>query len=167
MDPFLKDYPFLFNSLGKFLKDRPIKYFVEKYLRKIIDLRDFLREFRILKKLNQKNKLNDFKKRVNDEEFMKCIAAYYSILYSHFYIDGNSLEDQIIFQDWSQQKVQLNNEDWIDNFSQDKVYLPDCGQIFSYDEKLLKNIINNKLKRNFSSEKLNIAIDWFNKPSLN
>ena len=78
--------------------------------------------------------------RVKQENYLKCLAAYYYILYSHFYIDSVSVPNQIEWRENSKAELKLDNENIEKNFSKEKERLPYGGVIQGYDEKLLKNI---------------------------
>ncbi len=172
--PFRKDYPVLTVFLGKYANDPFFKALVEKernlqdkyygiYVMLLFKggFRGFLRKFKILKYLNKKMKLRKFKRRLRSQDFIDCLTAYYSILYSHFYIEGDSMKDLTLFTTANKPQFQLNNNNIDKNFEEynlDKF----SSQVYVYNMKLLDNLINKNIERTKFTDKLINAIDKFN-----
>jgi len=173
--PFRKGYPILSVFLKKYAKDPFLKAIVEKernlqdkyhqkygkfLFNKWGGFRGLLRKFRILKYLNKKIKLRKFIKRLRDQEFIDCLAAYYSILYSHFYIEGDSMENLTYFTSANKPQFQADAYNIDENFKESKLN-KHSSQVYIYNMKLLDNLINKKVKRSEFTEKLINAIAKF------
>ncbi|MDD5192072.1 MAG: hypothetical protein PHH54_05660 [Candidatus Nanoarchaeia archaeon] len=157
INPFLKDYPIFYDYLEKYSREGVIRPFIRNISR------DFFGLFKlnIMKKFNEQRKFAIFRKKLETKGFMDCLAAYYFILYSHFYIDSCSFEDQIIFGHASKPVIELDNENIERNFNPKKSTPKFSGQVYGYDIKLLDNIINKRIKKDFFSGRLLSAIDKF------
>ena len=173
--PFLKAYPIFETYLKYYAKDEFFKSLIEKekvffksqlyakYFPHNFGLRGFLRKFKTLKFLNKNNKFKTLSKRLEKEEFLDILAAYYSILYSHFYVDNKSFKDQVNFYGKKSANVDVDQIDLDKNFSKEKIFASQAGgQIFAYDMELLDNICNKKIIKSPLSERLMQAIDRFN-----
>ncbi len=173
--PFLKMYPIFEVYLRKYAKDEFFKSLIEKekiffksqlyakYFPHRFGLRGFLREFGFLRRLNKSNKLKTLAKKLEGEEFLDILVAYYSILYSHFYVDNVSFKDQVKFYGKKSANVDVDPTDLDKNFSKEKIFASQAGgQIFAYDMEFLENICNKKIKKSPLSERLMQAIDRFN-----
>lgn len=173
--PFLNRYPIFETYLKSYAKDEFFKSLIEKekvffksqlyakYYPHNFGLRGFLRKFNFLRKLNKHNKLKTLTKRLEKEEFLDILAAYYSILYSHFYVDNSSFKDQVKFYGKKSANVDVDPTDLDKNFSKEKIFASQAGgQIFAYDMNFLNNVCNKKLKKSLASDKLMEAIDRFN-----
>ncbi len=173
--PFLKVYPIFETYLKYYARDEFFKSLIEKekfffksqlyakYFPHNFGLRGFLRKFKTLKFLNKNNKFKTLSKRLEKEEFLDILAAYYSILYSHFYIDNVSFKDQVQFYGKKSANVDVDSIDLDKNFSKEKIFASQAGgQIFAYDMSFLENVCNKTLKKSSLSERLMQAIDRFN-----
>jgi len=161
--PFLKNYPILYESLGKYGSEKKIKTLIRKFSRSIFDLE----RFKIIKKIYELNKFKILKNQLKDEIYLKCLAAYYTILNSHFYIDSCSFPEQVIFREHNPPIVELDDKNIDNNFSIKKQRLPYGGRIYGYNEKLLKNIFNKTLEETEFSNKLMQAINKSNNSITN
>lgn len=155
--PFLKDYDILKNSLGKHNPYGPNKLFMEKMSRNFINLK----KFKILLKLNELKRFYALRKRMRDESYVDCLAAYYSILHTHFYVDGDSFPNQVSFQEQSSPSVELDLDNLENNFTSNKARLGYGGQIYVYNNKLLNNLFDGKIKETEFSKRLMGSINRF------
>lgn len=173
--PFLKTYPIFEVYLRNYAKDEFFKSLIEKekvffksqlyakYYPHNFGLRGFLRKFNFLRKLNKHNKLKTLTKRLEKKDFLDILAAYYSILYSHFYVDNSSFKDQVKFYGKKSANIDVDPTDLDKNFSKEKIFASQAGgQIFAYDTNFLNNVCNKKLKKSPASDKLIEAIERFN-----
>ena len=173
--PFLKTYPIFETYLKYYARDEFLKSLIEKekvffksqlyakYFPHRFGLRGFLREFSFLRKLNKSNKLKTLSRKLEEEEFLDILATYYSILYSHFYVDNVSFKDQVKFYGKKSANVDVDPTDLDKNFSKEKIFASQAGgQIFAYDMEFLDNICNKKIIKSQLSDRLMRAIDRFN-----
>jgi hypothetical protein len=129
--PFLKNYPVFNQYINKYGNERFLKNFLMK---KSYNLYDFLTRFMLLRNLSEINRFNILRKRLRDYDFLKCLATYYLILYSHFYIDSYSFPNQILFKGNPKPILESNPFDLEDNFTKKRVLGGVYGgQIYIYD----------------------------------
>ena len=162
--PFIDKYPeiksfFQKNSNVGFPRDDSFNYkMLKKFLGKtkmgsnLLDSMTVANRFRILRK------------RFKDEYYIKALATYYTILYSHFYINNESIDNeannQTLFNRNSPPKVLVGDSDIINNYSKDFIWVKTKGQIYAGDDKLLNNIFENRIpQNNKAANKLLEAID--------
>jgi len=157
-NPFLEDYSCIKDYLKGHAKNSLLKDLAIRFSKKFFEIRDF----KISRKISEKNKFKNIKNSLEKDIFVNCLAAYYSILYSHFYIDNRSFKDQVIFREASESKVRFYPTSIEKNLIKEKANLKYSGQIYIYDEELLKNIINKNLEDTSFSRKLIKAINKFN-----
>ncbi|MBX4196756.1 hypothetical protein KW805_04175 [Candidatus Pacearchaeota archaeon] len=159
MHPFIKKYPMLQdflvsnNNVGF-----PSHTLINRAIARICKGRPSLESLRTKYRLH--HRFNVLNKKIHDEEYLKILAAYYAIIHSHFYIDNK--ESPIEFRDYLSYRP-LDNTSLESNFTKDKVTMPAMGQIYVFDDILLKNIMKRKLKDTPLSQKLYSALDSFNK----
>ncbi len=158
INPFIKDYPVLHEYLKTYSKDSLLKTLAIKFSHKVFDMRGS----KIARKISSQNKFSVLDKKLKDENFIDILAAYYSILYSHFYINGNSFPDQIVSKVWNSPGKKLYSDEFSRNLKEEMSHSAQPGQIYVYDMDLLDNIYNKKLKKDNISERLMNAIDRFN-----
>lgn len=156
--PFVNDYEILQDYLKRHSKNSFVKSLAIKFSKKFFEIRSF----KLSRRISERDKFKNLRKKLENDEFIACLAAYYSILHSHFYIDNRSFENQVTFREASEAKIKLDSYDIEKNFSEEKTYMPHTGQIYGYDEELLDNIFNNKIKETPFSQKLLKAIGEFN-----
>jgi hypothetical protein len=157
--PFINDYPILKRFLTKYSKDGFLKSSAIKFSNKFFEIR----EIKLLRILSEANKFKRLRNNFNDSKFMDSLATYYSIIQSHFYIDGNTVKDQVVFiRNMYNINVRLNPTNMDINLSKIKSYPKYSGQVYGHDMELLNNIVNKKLKQDSVSAKLMLAIDRFN-----
>lgn len=162
--PFLKDYPVLHSYLKTYSKDSLLKTLALKFSKYIFNVR----ALKISRRISAKNKLSNLEKKLKDEKFLDILAAYYSILNSHFYIDGSSFPDLIVnveSRPESKPGIRLDPNDFVKNIHT-STHLTRLGQIYVHDEEFLQNICNKKLKEDGFSDGLINAIDRFNQQIL-
>ena len=121
-----------------------------------------LRGAKIARKISSQNKFSALHKKLRDDKFIDILAAYYSILYSHFYIDGDSFENQIVSKVWNTPGKKLDPIEFAKNLKEEMSHPAQLGQIYIYNMELLSNICNKKLNKDSISERLMNAIDRFN-----
>lgn len=178
--PFIKDYKIFETFLEKYSKDSALKSLVErekimlksdlyrKYFPHKYGLRAFLRRFRVLRNFNKWNKYKVLKNNLEKEDYIRLLAAYYSILYSHFYVDNVSFQNQVEFYGKKSANVDLDSSNLDANFSKDKIFASTAGgQIFGYDMKFLSNLANKKLAETPLTKKFYDAVDRFNNSAEN
>lgn len=157
--PFVEDYPVLYKYLNNFKHEGRLKSLAVKIKdKKIFDLR----RFSILRDINRIKRFRELNKRLKDRNYIEILSAYYSILYSHFYIDGDSYPDQVKFSKAAPPLKRIDSELIEKNFSQEKAVSRYGGQINDYNMALLKNVCEKKLIETPFSKKLMGAIDEFN-----
>lgn len=156
--PFIQDYPILKEYLKTYSKDSFLKTLAIKFSHKVFDLRGL----KIARKISSKNKFSVLEKKLSSVKFIDILAAYYSILYSHFYVDGNSFPDQVVSKVWNSPGKKLDQYEFTKNLREEMSHPAQPGQIYVYDMELLNNICNKKLKKDPISERLMVAIDKFN-----
>jgi hypothetical protein len=156
--PFIQKYPILSYSLAKSSKESYFREKINNFSEKVFNLK----KIKLLRKMYEFNRFRILRKRLKNDNYIDCLAAYYAILYSHFYIDSVSFPNQVIFRECATPSVEMDSENIDNNFSKDKSRLPYGGQIYVYDTKLLDNINNKKLEETAFSRRLMLAIDKFN-----
>jgi len=155
--PFLKDYPIFNEYIKNYGNERFIKNFLMK---RAYSFYDFLTHFMLLRNLSEINRFNVLKKRLRDDNFLRCLAVYYMILYSHFYIDSCRFSNQILFKGKSKPILESNSTDLEDNFTRKRVLGGAYGgQIYIYDMNFLNSLIEKKMATSPLFEKMNKIID--------
>jgi hypothetical protein len=138
--PFLKDYPYLKTTLGKY-KD-------EIYLTKI---RKIIKpnRFKILRNLAQRKRFFLLKNRLSNEVYLKNLATYYLILHSHFYIKSSETKNQFIFRNHylTAHKLKLNEKIFENNFTKKKTRPPSINDIYLHDPSFIDAIFKDKFKK--------------------
>jgi len=104
---------------------------------------------------------------MKDEAYVNCLAIYYSVLHSHFHIDGHSYPNHIVFRDFSKPSTSLDSNNIDNNFMKEKSVQPYGGQIHDFNGELIKNIFSQNLVKTDFSESLLMAIENFNKEISN
>ena len=145
--PFIQDYPIFETFLRKYSQDNPLKAVVEKerYAKKNRRLRVFFRKFKFLREYNKKSKIKTLQRKLLEDDFINALAAYYFILYSHFYVDNNSFPEQVEFYGRYEPEVDVDNFDLGANFSSEKLGRSLAAQLYAYDMKLLENLFRGKV----------------------
>lgn len=156
--PFISQYPILQEYLKTYSKDSLLKTFAIKFSHKFFDMRGS----KIARKISSQNKFSALDKKLRDDKFIDILGAYYSILYSHFYIDGNSFPDQVVSKVWNSPGKNLAPMDFTSNMKEEMSHPAQPGQIYVYDTELLNNICTKNIKKDAISERLMTAIDKFN-----
>ena len=156
--PFIQHYPILQEYLKTYSKDSWLKTLAIKFSHKVFDMRGS----KIARSISSRNKFSVLDKKLRDDKFIDILAAYYSILYSHFYIDGNSFPNQVVSKVWNAPGKKLNPNEFTANLKEEMSHPSQPGQIYDYDMELLNNICNKKIKSDMISDKLLKAIDNFN-----
>jgi len=148
--PFLKNYP----SFNVYIKNYGNERFLKNFLmKKSYNLYDFLTRFMLLRNLSEINRFNVLKKRLKDDNFLRCLADYYIILYSHFYIDSYSFQNQILFKGNPKPILESNSSNLEDNFTRKMVlggqlkgkFVKHGGQIYIYDMNFLRGLFEKKM----------------------
>jgi len=156
--PFLEKYPILFKSLEEYKEEEIIQRgWNHGTLGKLLKLY----RFKIFKKIGLKIRFQVLKKKLKKQAYLDCLAAYYSILYGHFYVDSASFPNQITFMDYSKPS-KLDSYNLEANFSIEKIKKDMSGQIYCYDNELISNLFNKKIKKTEISIRLMKTIDRFN-----
>lgn len=158
--PFLKDYPILYDSLEKYSKERYFKNTLKKLSH---DLYVELTKLTFLRKISENNRFNILNKRLNDPRFIELLATYYSILYSHFYIDSWSFPQQVVFREHSEPLFKSNGEDLEKNFTKERVRILYGGQIYVYDMNFINSFCEKRLNKTPLTIKFMNSVDKFNK----
>ncbi|MBI5804075.1 hypothetical protein HY450_02430 [Candidatus Pacearchaeota archaeon] len=159
--PFLNDYPIIKDSFGKYNDWNPTKVRLRDFLTHKINLRGF----KPLKKLNEYNRFRLLRKKLSDENYIEMLAVYYSIMNSHFYVDGDSFPNQVTFNESTAPRVKLDAENFENNLTKEKTVIPLGGQIHDFNNDLLKNICSGKIEKTDLGEKLIKAVEKFNNPN--
>ena len=157
--PFLEDYPILYKSMGKYAKDRFLKAF---FINNFREFKDSLFEVKFLRVLSENNRFKILKRRLKDKDFLKNLAAYYCILYSHFYINSFSFPNQVTFREHSDLLFRSDEKDIENLFTKEKVRLPLGGQIYIYDMDFLNNLCEKKINSTILGKSLTEEVDNFN-----
>ncbi len=163
-EPFLSKYP----VLKDFIENHPhVGYPKENLFYKIIKkiAKQNRLTFNLLNSVTVRNRFRVLKKRLEDERYVNVLAAYYSILYSHFYINAKPVDYAInkegIFKRGSPFNPKVNNLDLIKNYVMENATGKRQGQIYAYNDEFLKNIFNGKIIKDDFSTSLLVSIDKF------
>jgi len=159
--PFLEPYPILLDYIKEFSNERLFKTSLRK---KSIKLYDFLKKFKILRKMSENNRFKVLHKRLKDPNFLNCLAAYYSILHSHFYINNHSFPNQVFFIAHEKPILMSNGKDIEKNFTKEMVGIPLGGQIYIYDMDFLNSLYEKNMNPSELANSLGQAVDRFNNP---
>lgn len=145
IDPFLEKYPIFYNSMNKYNKDRSLKNFIKRNFPKLYEK---LKRYSYLKKASEKSRFNTLSQRMEKQEFINLLAAYYYVLYSHFYIDLVSFKDQIVFREFYKGTLPRSDARQAEkNFTEKKVRFPGSGMIYFYEMGFINALIENKLRK--------------------
>ncbi len=158
--PFLKDYPIFYDSLERYSKERYFKNTLKKLSH---ELYVELTKLTFLRKISEKNRFNILNRRLKEKRFIELLAIYYSILYSHFYIDSWSFPKQVVFREHSEPLFKSNGEDLERNFTKEMVRIPYGGQIYIYDMNFIDSLCEKRLNKTPLTIKFMNLIDKFNK----
>ena len=148
--PFLEKFPILYESMEKYNKESKARTWVRLFSRKVFDLE----RFNMIRKIDKIGKFKVLKNKVKNDSYIKCLAAYYLILNSHFYIDGKSVPNMIEFKEPSTPGIDLDEKNLDNNFSEKKSRFEFGGRIYAYDDKLIKNIFLRKIEKTSFSDRL-------------
>ncbi|HLD97885.1 MAG TPA: hypothetical protein VI815_01010 [Candidatus Nanoarchaeia archaeon] len=162
INPFLEKYPILYNSLEKYSDETSIKKGLRKFSRKIFSLD----RFKFLRKLNDRNRFHKLRFRLNEKDYLNYLAASYFIVNSHFYVNSDELLEQVIFREHSKPKVKLNPTNLESNFSHKMARFEYGGQIYSYNQELVKNICNGNIEKTEVAIKLLDSLQDFKSNNL-
>ncbi len=158
--PFLKDYPAFNEYIKNYGNERFLKNFLMK---KTYNLYAFLTHFKALKNISEINRFNVLKKRLKEDNFLRCLASYYMILYSHFYIDSSTFSNQILFKGKPKPILQSDGVILDNNFSRKRVLGGDYGgQIYIYDMNFLNGLFEKKMNPTPLYERMNKIIEELN-----
>ncbi len=158
--PFLKNYPSFNGYIKNYGNERFLKNFLMK---KSYNVYDFLTRFMFLRNLSELNRFNILKKRLRDDNFLRCLADYYIVLYSHFYIDSCSFPNQILFKGNPKPILESNSYNLEDNFTRKRVLGGVYGgQIYIYDMNFLRGLFERKMNQSPLSERLGKIIRELN-----
>lgn len=167
IEPFLNKYPILRD----FIENHPsVGYPKENLFYRVIKrvAKKNRITFDVLNNITVKNRFKFLKKRLREQRYIDVLAAYYSILNSHFYINGepinNSQNKNGLFRTTlSSLCVKINDPNLSNNFSKRNVRSHRQGQIIAFDEDFIKIIFSDKADKNdlFTRRLLN-SINQFN-----
>jgi len=170
MEPFLSKYPILRD----YLENHPsVGYPKENLFYKVIKriAKENRLTFQLLNSIAVKNRFRVLKKRLKEERYINVIAVYYSILYSHFYINGEPINNSqnkngLFRRTLSSLSIKINDTNLSNNFSKRNVTSHRQGQIIVFDEDFLKIVFSDKADKNdlFTRRLLN-SINQFNTSS--
>lgn len=163
INPFLEKYPIFYSSLEKFRKDRSLKNYVKRNYPVMFEK---LKKYNFLKKASEKSRFNILNSRLNNQEYVNLLAAYYSVLYSHFYINLTSFKDQIIFRDFYKGELPISDSKIAEkNFGKEKVRFQNSGMIYFYEMNFIRSAVNKNLENTELANKIYIGLDNFNSSS--
>lgn len=165
LEPSLSKYPILKD----YLENHPsVGYPTENLFYKIIKkiAKQNRLTFNALNNLTLRNRFRFLKKRLREQRYINVLAVYYSILYSHFYINAKPIDYAVnkkgIFRRGAPFNLKVNNTDLIKNYSIENATGRRQGQIYAYNDDLLKNIFNSKIsKKDYFSTNLLASINKF------
>ena len=157
--PFLEQYPIFQSALDRYRKDRSLKNFVKRTFPNAFE---YLKRFSSLKNISEKNRFSILRRRLEDEEYIHLISAYYSVLHSHFYIDLLSFKNQVVFRDfYAGDLPKSDGETAENNFSEEKVRFPGSGMIYFYEMDFVDSLCNKKIKETPLGTKLLAGVKKF------
>jgi len=161
--PFLEDYPIFKETVKKHVKIGYFRTILLRFFLKFFSMKFLsLKKIRLISKFNQESNYFIIKNKLKDNSYIESLAAYYSILYSHFYVDSNSIENLIIlrgFDEVPQWKIDTKNFE--NNFSRDSIRKTGLDLSYVYDMEFLGNIFNEKLEKTELSNRLIKAVNKF------
>lgn len=172
IEPFLNKYP-IFRD---FLENHPSVGYPNEYslfykgIKKIAKKNKLT--FKFLNSITLRNRFKFLKKRLKEQRYINVLAAYYSILYSHFYINTECANLEInkkgIWRRGDPFNKNVKNPDLLKNFSIENATGKRQGQIYAHNDDFLKNIFEGKIESddNFSNRLLT-AIAKFNENNKN
>ena len=165
--PFINEYSiiktfFLTDSNVGLPKDQSLSY---KFMKKLSRHNNFLRNF--VNSLTIHSRFRTLRKRLKDSIYLETLAVYYTILYSHFYIDNNGvlneLNDKGIWKRNFAPEKKVGGPELMDNFKKDRISVKSKGHVYSFNEEFLKNIFEKREKQNnITADNLLRFIDNFN-----
>ena len=164
MPVFISDYPILENYL---INHSNVGFSADtktyRFFKKMTSNSQFLTN--LFNKFMVNIRFMTLKKRFKEEGYMKALAAYYFILYSHFYIDNSGIDNDFnnndIFNRNIKPKKLVGDKKLINNYSKYYIFVPSKGHIYSLNNKFLKLIFEGKLEDHKFSNKLLNEISGF------
>lgn len=161
IEPFLKKYPLFTASMSKYRKDRAMKNFLKRNFPKMYER---LKHFSFIKKASERNRFAILNARLKEQDYLDLLAAYYYVLYSHFYIDLVSFPDQIVFRDFYKGALPRSDETNAEkNFTSEKVRFPGSGMLYFYEQGFVNALLEGKLEKTPLQEKLTEGLRRFEK----
>lgn len=154
--PFLEQYPLFYKTLTMYKEEVYVRNkFITNY-RKYVPIE----KLKIFSIFAQKRRFYFLRKRLKtDKEYLACLAAYYYILYSHFYITWANVTFRDKYTSIPFLKFNLNVLE--KNFSESKVRKPHLTEVYVQDELLNKPLVEGRLKQTPLYGKLMNAIREF------
>ncbi|MEK6858824.1 MAG: hypothetical protein AABX53_02850 [Nanoarchaeota archaeon] len=161
IEPFLAKYPFFTSSMSRYRKDRAMKNFLKRNFPKMYEQ---LKHFSFIKKASERNRFAILNARLEDQDYLDLLAAYYYVLYSHFYIDLVSFPDQIVFRDFYKGVLPRSDKKNAEkNFSVEKVRFPGSGMLYFYEQGFVNALLEGKLEKTPLQEQLTEGLRRFEK----
>jgi hypothetical protein len=157
--PFLKQYPIFYSSLKKPSIEKSFKNFLLERSKKYYDK---LTQLKTLQKISQNNRFKTLNKLLKQDNFINYLAAYYSILYSHFYIQSPAMPDHIIYKEYSKPLIKLNTTNIDENFSKKKTREPYRLLIQTHNQDFLNNLCEGKVQNTPLAKRFIKALNQFN-----
>ncbi len=168
IEPFLNQYPILMD----FLENHPSVGYPNEYslfykgIKKIAKKNKLT--FQLLNSITLRNRFRFLKKRLREQRYIDVLATYYSILYSHFYINTKCAHYNVnlngIWRRGDPFNKNLTNPELIKNFAIENATGKRQGQIYAYNDDFIRNIFEGKITSNDDfSKRLLSAIAKFNR----
>ncbi len=115
--PFLKDYPSLQEYLGCGVKTGH----------------------------NTDRRFDILRRNMQSDHYWEHLALYYLIVNKHFRISSDYVPQQIQFRLWSNPKITIDEDKFDENFTIEKSWNNERGQIYAYNERWLKSLLGRKI----------------------
>jgi len=164
INPFLEKYPIFYSSMQNFAKDKSFKNTVKRNYPKLFEK---LKKYSFLKKVSENSRFNILYSRLNNQDYVDLLSAYYYVLYSHFHIDLISFPDQIVFRDFYKGEFPRSDPQILENnFKREKVRFKKSGMIYFYEMDFINSMFENKLQETDLSKKVLEGIKKFEKINL-
>lgn len=148
--PFLKKYPFLYKDFKEKLKKPIVKTWLMKFSKKVYHLG----KFPLIQRLRWEQEYRNLLRMLKDRNYLASLAAYYFIMYSHFYIDNSSFEKTIAHRQEYKKDIKIDSNNFLANFSRNRLRGRALRHIHVFDDELIKNLVESKINKDPVSEKI-------------
>jgi tetratricopeptide (TPR) repeat protein/SAM-dependent methyltransferase len=121
-----------------------IRRFIHPFLSHFPVLADYLRSGAKTQH-NTSERFETLRRNMNSPAFWDYLAVYYRILKRYFRVESDYVSAQIVFRKWSRPEVTIDADRFDENFTVEKSWNGERGQIYAYNERWLDGVLNRRV----------------------